>query len=208
MSLNIIKHPILEHKLSFLRDINTKSDEFRRIAKDLSKLLTYEAMRNWTDVSPTSIETPLSSAQVERIGNPPVIVGIMRAGIPFMEAALEIIPFASAGHIGIYRDKFINNTVEYYFKLPPNVEERPILLCDPLIATADTMMASLERLENYKVGKIRVLALLVHTKAAERLLKHYPDIEIYALSEEREINEKAYLVPGLGDAGDRLYGTI
>ena len=124
-----------------------------------------------------------------------------------LDAVLDMIPIASAGFIGIYRDKFIHNTVEYYFKLPQDITGREILLCDPLIATADTMIAAIDRLKSYQVGQIRVLSILISASALERLKHFHPDIEIYALNIENEMNESGYLVPGLGDAGDRLYQT-
>ena len=202
-----ISHPLLNHKLSYLRDKNTDSAQFRRITRDIARLMAYEAFRDWSDLEEVEIETPLAKTSAQRIKGSPVVVSIMRAGNPFLEACLEMIPFASAGHIGIYRDKFINNTVEYYFKLPDNVEGRPIVLCDPLVATGDTMIAALERLENYKVGKIKVLSLLVAKKAIERVHHFFPDVEIYALNQEPELTDKGYLVPGLGDIGDRLFRT-
>jgi uracil phosphoribosyltransferase len=203
-----IQHPLLQHKLGYLRDKETKSSEFRRITKDIARLLTYEALRTWGFMKKVTIETPIAKTEVLRLDNAPVVVSIMRAGNPVMEAALELIPFAAGGHIGIYRDKFIKNTVEYYFKLPDNVEGRPILLCDPLIATADTMIAALDRLKDYKVGPIRVISFLVSENALEKLFHFHPEIEIYALQKEQSLNEKGYLIPGLGDMGDRLFETL
>lgn len=203
-----IQHPLLQHKLGHLRDKETKSSEFRRITKDIARLLTYEALRTWSFMKKVSVETPIAKTEVLRLDNPPVVVSIMRAGNPVMEAALELIPFAAGGHIGIYRDKFIKNTVEYYFKLPDNVQGRPILLCDPLIATADTMIAALDRLKDYKVGPIRVISFLVSENALEKLYEFHPEIEIYALQKELSLNEKGYLIPGLGDMGDRLFETL
>jgi uracil phosphoribosyltransferase len=205
--LNLISHPLLCHKLAFLRDRETRSADFRRITKDLARLLTYEALRTWPHMKEVDIETPIAKTRVKRFDNPPVVVSIMRAGNPVMDAALELLPFASAGHIGIYRDKFIDNTVEYYFKLPDNVEGRPIILCDPLIATADTMIAALDRLKNYKTGPVRIVSFLISNQALERLIHFHPDIEIYALEKEPEMNEHGYLIPGLGDMGDRLFET-
>ena len=207
-SHRLINHPLLDHKLSFLRDKTTSSADFRQITKDIATFLTYEAMRDWNDIDEISVETPLKTTKVRRISNPPVIVTIMRAGNPFQEAALDVLPFSSAGHIGIYRDKFINNTVEYYFKLPKNVKDRPILLCDPLIATADTMIAALERLKNYEVGSIKIISLLVIQSALDRIYNFFPDVEIFSLSKEEKLTEDGYLIPGLGDAGDRLFETF
>jgi len=202
-----IDHPLLQHKLSYLRDKTTTSHDFREITKEISRILAYEAMRDWTELETTSVETPIARAAVKRIINPPVAVAIMRAGNPVQEAVLSMLPFASAGHIGIYRDKFIKNTVEYYFKMPENVKGRPILLCDPLIATADTMIAAIDRLKNYNVGKIRILSLLVSPQGLEKLHHFHPDVDVFSLQKEEGLTDHGYLIPGLGDAGDRLFQT-
>lgn len=202
-----IKHPLLNHKLSFLRDKNTSPYEFRELAKEISKLMCYEVMREWPDIETLEVETPIAKAQVQRIKNPPIIMSVMRAGNPVQDAVLSMLPFASAGHIGIYRDKFVKNTVEYYFKIPVHSEGRPVIVCDPLIATADTMIATLDRLKDYHVGKIRILCFLVSREGLKKLQFFHPDVDIYALNQEQEMNENGYLIPGLGDAGDRIYQT-
>ncbi|NDF14397.1 uracil phosphoribosyltransferase [bacterium] len=206
-TVHVIDHPLLKHKLGILRDRNTRSQEFRDIVHEMSKMLTYEAMRNWPHLESVGVETPIARAQVERISHPPVAVAILRAGNGMLDAVLDMIPIASAGFIGIYRDKFIHNTVEYYFKLPQDIQGRDILLCDPLIATADTMIAAIDRLKSFNAGKIRILSILCSERAVERLHHFHPDAEIYAVNIEKEVNESGYLVPGLGDAGDRLYQT-
>jgi uracil phosphoribosyltransferase len=205
--VNVIQHPLLKHKLGYLRDKTTRSQEFRDLTREISKLLAYEAMREWPHLETLTVETPIAETSVERISQPPVAVAILRAGNGMLDAVLDMIPIASAGFIGIYRDKFIHNTVEYYFKLPQDIIGRNILLCDPLIATADTMIAAIDRLKSYHVGKIRVLSILISEAAIERLRFFHPDVEIYTLNIEKEMNESGYLVPGLGDAGDRLYQT-
>lgn len=206
-NLRELNHPLLLHKLGHLRDKNTKSAEFRNLTHEIAGALAYEAMRGWSDLETVQVETPISPAKVSRITKPPVAVAILRAGNGMLDGVLNMIPIASAGFIGIYRDKFIHNTVEYYFKLPADVKGRKILLCDPLIATSDTMLASIDRLKSYNVGKIQVLSILVSDHALKRLEHFHPDVEIFALSVEKEMNENGYLIPGLGDAGDRLYQT-
>jgi len=205
--LKVINHPLLAHKLGHLRDKNTNGNDFRSLMQEISKSLTYEAMRDWDDTDLIEVETPLAKTRVTRIMNPPIAVAILRAGNGMLDGVLSMIPVASAGFIGIYRDKFIQNTVEYYFKLPAKPEGRTILLCDPLIATADTMIAAIDRLKSYHVGKIRVLSILISEHAVKRLEHFHPDVEIYAINVEKEMTENGYLVPGLGDAGDRLYQT-
>ncbi len=202
-----LDHPLLKHKLGHLRDKNTNSSDFRDITKEISRILAYEAMRKWTDTDLIDVETPIAAAKVTRITNSPVAVAILRAGNGMLDGVLSMIPIASSGFIGIYRDKFIHNTVEYYFKLPANVKGKAILLCDPLIATADTILAAIDRLKSYHVGKIQVLSILVSEHALKRLEHFHPDVEIYGLCIEKEMTENGYLVPGLGDAGDRLYQT-
>ena len=206
-NVNVINHPLLRHKLGYLRDRNTHSGEFRELMKEIGRILAYEAMRDWSEMESVAIETPLAKTSVERLKNPPVVVSIMRAGNGLLDAVLSMIPVASAGFIGIYRDKFIHNTVEYYFKMPADIKGRQILVCDPLIATADTMVAAIDRLKSYHVGKINVLSVLVSRHALERLKHFHPDVTVTTLNIETDMNELGYLVPGLGDAGDRLYQT-
>lgn len=206
-NVTVIDHPLMKHKLGYLRDKETNSHEFREIVKEISKVLAYEAMKGWTQLETVAIETPITKTKAERIINPPVVVSIMRAGNGMLDAVLSMIPISSAGYIGIYRDKFIHNTVEYYFKMPENIEGKDILLCDPLIATADTIVAALDRLKQYEVGKIKVLSILASKLGLEKIQHFHPDVEVYTVNIEQEINEVGYLVPGLGDAGDRLFQT-
>ncbi len=206
-NVTVIEHPLLKHKLGYLRDKTTNSNEFRELVKEISRMLAYEAMREWKQLEMVSIETPIARTTTERIINPPVVVSIMRAGNGMLDAVLSMIPIASAGYIGIYRDKFIHNTVEYYFKMPENIKGKDILLCDPLIATADTIVAAIDRLKQYDVGKIKVLSILASQYGLEKVLHFHPDVEIFTVNVEQEINELGYLVPGLGDAGDRLFQT-
>jgi uracil phosphoribosyltransferase len=205
--VQVINHPLLRHKLGYLRDKNTASSEFRDLVKEISRILAHEVMRDWDEMRTVEIDTPIAKTKVERIANPPVIVSIMRAGNGMLDALLSMIPFASAGFIGIYRDKFIHNTVEYYFKMPAEIKGKMAILCDPLVSTADTMIAAIDRLKSYEVKEIRILTILVSEFAVERLRNFHPDVVIYTLNIEKEINELGYLVPGLGDAGDRLYQT-
>ena len=205
--VKVVSHPLLKHKLGYLRDKNTTSNDFRELVKEISRILAYEVMRDWKDVMTVDIETPIAPARVERIKNPPVVVSIMRAGNGMLDAVLSMIPFAAAGFIGIYRDKFINNTVEYYFKMPADIKGRPAIIVDPLISTADTMIAAIDRLKSYEVRNIKILSILISEYAIERIRELHPDVEILTVNIEKEVNDHGYLVPGLGDAGDRLYQT-
>ncbi|MBN8542414.1 MAG: uracil phosphoribosyltransferase [Deltaproteobacteria bacterium] len=205
--LTVLDHPLLKHKLGYLRDKNTSSAEFRDLVKEISRILAHEVMRDWKDLKFVDIETPIAKAKVERIINAPVVVSIMRAGNGMLDAVLSMIPFASTGFIGLYRDKFIHSTVEYYFKMPADIQGKQAILCDPLVATADTAIAAIERLKSYEVGDIRILSILISEFAAKKISELHPDVKIFAVAVEREMNEQGYLVPGLGDAGDRLYQT-
>jgi uracil phosphoribosyltransferase len=205
--VTVLNHPLLKHKLGYLRDKRTNSVEFRDLMKEISVMLAFEAMRDWKDMTEIEIETPIAKTKVQRILNPPVVVSVMRAGNGMLDSVLSAIPFASAGFIGIYRDKFIHNTVEYYFKMPEDIKGRMAILCDPLVSTADTMIAAIDRLKSYEVKEIKILSILLSEFAQKRIHHFHPDVDIYTLNLEEEINEQGYLVPGLGDAGDRLYQT-
>ncbi len=206
-NVRVIDHPLLRHKLGYLRDERTTSNDFRELVKEISRILAHEVMRDWKEMATISIRTPIAPAKVERIQNPPVVVSVMRAGNGMLDAVLSMIPFASAGFIGIYRDRFIHNTVEYYFKMPAKIEGKTAILCDPLVATADTMIAAIDRLKAHDVKKIKILTILVSKQAVDRIHKLHPDVEVFTLSIEKKMTEEGYLVPGLGDAGDRLYQT-
>lgn len=202
-----INHPLLRHKLGYLRDEKTSSADFRQLMTEMTYVLVYEAMRDWKQLETVEITTPIAKTKAEKIKNPPIIVSVMRAGNGMLDAAMTMLPFSSAGYIGIYRDKQIHNIVEYYFKMPEEIKGRDILLCDPLIATADTIIAALDRLKEVGVGHIKVLSILSSVVGLDKLKHFHPDVEIFTLSIEQEINEVGYLVPGLGDAGDRLFQT-
>lgn len=206
-NLTELKHPLLLHKLGYLRDKNTNSADFRNLMTEISKLLAYEAMKDWTDLDLVEVETPIAPMRVDRIINPPVVVAILRAGNGMLDGVLSVIPFASTGFIGIYRDKFIQNTVEYFFKLPADVKGRTVFLCDPLMATADTMISAIDRVKSYHSGPIKVLSVLASDHALKRLEHFHPDVKIYTLNVEKEMTDNGFLIPGLGDAGDRLYQT-
>lgn len=205
-NLTLVDHPIIRHSLARLRDKTTESSAFRRKLNEISRLIAYEATRDMATEA-VEIETPLAKMKAEKIINTPVIVSIMRAGNGMLDGLLGAMPFASAGHIGIYRDKFIHNTVEYYLKLPNDIKGKQVFLADPLLATGDTVVACVDRLKQFEVGPITMLCVLCSKKGLEMLHHFHPDVKVYAVSVEPEMNEMGYLVPGLGDAGDRIYKT-
>ena len=204
---HLVSHPVVSHKLSILRDKKTTALSFRLIMEELSQLLAYEATRD-LGTRKAKVETPLETAETEMISEELVVVAIMRAGNGMLSGMLRILPFATVGHIGIYRDRFIKSTVEYYLRLPKNVEGKRVLILDPLLATGDTACAAIERLKEYNVGAIRYVCLLASPEGIKHLKNQHPDIEIYTMSVERQLDDRGYLLPGLGDAGDRLYDTV
>ncbi len=203
----VLEHPLLTHKLSILRDEKTSPFEFRQILNEISAMMAYEATKD-LNVKSVSISTPLEKTTVHRISDEICIASILRAGEGMVDGFIKALPFASIGHIGIYRDKALNNTVEYYFKLPKKVKGARIILIDPLLATGDTALAAIDRLKEYEVGPIKFVNILSSSIGIKKILTEHPDVDILTLSIEREVNKSGYLLPGLGDAGDRIFGTI
>lgn len=201
-----INHPVVQHKLTLLRDENTNSRAFRDIMNEIGRFLAYEATRN-LKMKKMNIRTPIESTSADYVEKYPIVVSVLRAGNGLLDGVLDTLPFSAVGFVGMYRDKFINNTVEYYFKLPEKSEGQDILLLDPMLATGDTAIAALDRLKQYNVGKITMLTVLVSPEGLERIHHFHPDVDVYTVSKEKGLNEKGYLLPGLGDAGDRLYNT-
>lgn len=201
-----LDHPVLKHKLSTLRDINTDATNFRSLMKEMGKYLAFEASRN-LELETYDLETPVAKTKGDKVKRFPVCVSILRAGNGLLDGVLETLPYAPAGHIGIYRDKFIDNTVEYYFKLPDQTEGEDIYLIDPMVATGDTTIAALDRLKQHKVKNITVLCVLISPLAIERLSHFHPDVKVITICKEEGLNDDGYLLPGMGDAGNRLYNT-
>lgn len=201
-----LNNPLLRHKLGILRDKTTSTFEFRETIKSISLILAYEAMQDWDQFKIQYIETPIAKTQTEYIENGPIAISILRAGNPVQEAVLSMLPFATGGHIGLYRNEKLD-IVEYFFKIPENHQGKTIFLCEPLLATANTSIHAISLLKKMNVGKIKILCLLVSQTGLDKLHAIHPDVEIFALNVETEMNDHGYLVPGLGDAGDRIYGT-
>lgn len=180
---------------------------FRQIVEEMSQLIAYEATRDLKTTT-AAVETPMEKTTSLRIAEPLLIVAILRAGLGMLNGMMKILPFATIGHIGIYRDRFVNATVEYYLRLPKDVKNQRILLLDPMLASGDTACAAIERLKEYGVGQIRLITLLAAPQGVAKINAHFPDVEIYTVNLERELNKKGYILPGMGDAGDRLYDTV
>lgn len=204
-SVTQLNHPVIKEKLAVLRSKDTSRASFRATMKELGKLISYEVLRDFV-TDQKDIDTPLAKAKGDYISDLPIIVSVLRAGNILMEGILELIPNARCGHLGIYRDKFINNTVEYYFRLPEETDNKPIFVLDPMIATGKTAAASISRLKQCGVGKIYFICLLISKEAASYLAKTYPEVQIYCAGIESGLDKNGLILPGIGDVGGRLYG--
>ena len=204
--VHLIKHPLLDEKLAVLRDKETTSYSFRQVLEEISTFLAYESTRD-LKTKLQSVTTPLETARLPRINEEVCIASVLRAGEGMLAGFLKAIPFARVGHIGIYRDKIMNNTVEYYFRIPETFRGKKTIVIDPLLATGDTALAALDRLKQYEVGPIRLVSVLACKVGIAKIHAAHPDVEIYTASIERALNKRGYLLPGLGDAGDRLFKT-
>lgn len=204
---HVVGHPVVQHKLSMLRDESTTPAAFRLMLEEISEFLAYEVTKD-LKTSLIKVQTPMAKADGELISEKIILIPIMRAGSGMLEGMLRILPFAAVGHVGIYRDKFIKNTVEYYFRLPKNAKGKRVIMLDPLLATGDTACAAIDRLKQYEVGPIQYVCLLAAPQGLKKVQILHPDVEIYTLSIEKGLDKNGYILPGLGDAGDRLFGTV
>lgn len=202
-----IDHPLVQHKLTLLRQKDLSTASFRRLMHEISVLMAYEVTRDM----PTSlieIETPLEKMHSPVIdGKKTVFVSVMRAGAGFLEGMLEVVPGARVGHIGLYRDPKTLVAVEYYFKMPHDMQERDAIVLDPMLATGNSAVAAVERLKETGPKSIRFVALLSAPEGLKTFHDHHPDVPVYTVAIDRKLNEHGYILPGLGDAGDRLFGT-
>ena len=202
-----VDHPLVRHKLGLLRDVTTTTQMFRQLVNELTLLLTYEATKTLAD-EPVEIETPLERMSARRISGKKVAVcPILRAGVGMLDGVLSLIPGARVGFIGLYRDEETLQPVEYYVKLPNDVADRDVLLLDPMLATGNSTAAAVETVKAAGATSVRVIALIATPEGIARVVDEHPEVSIVVASIDRGLNEKGYIVPGLGDAGDRLYGT-
>jgi len=206
-NVTLISHPLIQHKISILRDKSTTSKEFREIAREIAMLMAYEVTRD-LELKDKTIETPLiKMTGKELAGYDIAIVPILRAGLGLVDGILEIIPNAKVGHIGLYRNEETLEPVEYYCKLPKDIENRTVIITEPMLATGGSMIGAVDLLKKYGVKKIKSMHLVCSQAGIDKLVEAHPDIEIYTPVIDKIINEDGYIVPGLGDAGDRLFGT-
>jgi uracil phosphoribosyltransferase len=206
-NVTVVNHPLAQDKLWHLRNKHTPPDNFRRLVYELSHIMGYEMAREFKTKN-VKVETPVGSTSTPKITETMAIVPIMRAGQAMVDGILDLMPTCAVGHIGIYRDKFVNNTVEYYFRLPQGIEGMRVAVLDPLLATGETAIAAITRLKEYKVGPISFVAMLAAEEGLKKFHKAHPDVHVYVLSIEPTINDQGYIVPGIGDAGDRIYGSM
>ena len=205
--VNEVTHPLVRHKLGLLRDVNTDTEMFRRLVNELTLLLTYEATKEM-ELEAIDVETPLEVTRAERIpGKKIAVCPILRAGMGMLDGVLSLIPVARVGFIGLYRNEETLEPVEYYVKLPMDVAERDVLLLDPMLATGNSTAAAVTVLKNAGARNITVIALIAAPEGIRHIQEDHPDVNIVVASIDSHLNEKGFIVPGLGDAGDRLYGT-
>ncbi|MHA6645160.1 uracil phosphoribosyltransferase [Mesorhizobium sp. A623] len=205
--VTVIDHPLVQHKLSIMRKKETSTAGFRRLLREISLLLGYEVTRN-LELTTTQIETPMETMDAPILeGKKLVFASVLRAGNGLLEGLLDLVPAARVAHIGLYRDHETLEAVEYFFKAPSDLADRLIIVVDPMLATANSAIAAVEKLKERGATNIRFLCLLAAPEGIEHFTKAHPDVPVYTASIDRQLNEKGYILPGLGDAGDRLYGT-
>lgn len=206
-NLHVVAGPLSRHKLAVLRDEKTGTQEFRQAMRELALILVAEAARAMpTDT--VRIKTPLAETEVEEISGPVCLVPVLRAGLGMLESALALLPEATVGFMGLQRDEETNEPVEYYVNLPRNLDEYLVLVLDPMLATGGSLSATLVKLKEYGAGWISCLHAVAAVPGVERVTSKHPDVGFYAAAVDPELDENAFIVPGLGDAGDRLYGTL
>ena len=203
----VMDHPLIQHKIGIMRDKHTSTKEFRALVAEVAMLIYYEASRNLA-LADKVIETPLVTTTVKEIaGKKLCVVPILRAGLHMADGILNLTPNAKVGHIGLYRNEETLEPVEYFCKLPVDVTEREVFLVDPMLATGGSAIAAIDLLKARGIKKIRFLCLIAAPEGIEALQNAHPDIDIYVGAQDERLNENGYILPGLGDAGDRIYGT-
>lgn len=205
--VTVVDHPLVQHKLTIMRNKETSTASFRRLLREISLLLGYEVTRN-LELTTMRIETPLEEMDAPILeGKKLVFASVLRAGNGLLEGLLDLVPAARVAHIGLYRDHDTLEAVEYFFKAPSDLSDRLVIVVDPMLATANSAIAAVDMLKGRGATSIRFLCLLAAPEGIERFTRAHPDVPVFTASIDRGLNEKGYIMPGLGDAGDRMYGT-
>ena len=203
-NVNIINHPLVKHKITLMRDEKTGTREFRILVEEVAMLMGYEAMRDL----PTEVKTPITTRKLPMLcGKKLAIVPILRAGLGMVSGLLALVPSAKVGHIGLYRDEVTHEPHEYYCKLPDRINERLVIVCDPMLATGGSAIQAVDFLKDKGCKNIKFMCIIAAPEGLDALRTAHPDIDIYVGNLDEKLNEDAYIVPGLGDAGDRIFGT-
>ena len=206
-NLNAVDHPLLKHKLTYLRSEETTTDQFRRLVREISQMLAYEVTRDLPTECIT-IRTPITEILSPVIsGKKQCIVSILRAGNGMLDGMLELLPAARVGHIGLYRDPETLEPIEYYFKVPEDIADRAVIVVDPMLATGNSAVAAINRLKESGASSIKLVCLLAAPEGVANMLARHPDVMVTTASLDEKLNDHGYIVPGLGDAGDRIFGT-
>ena len=203
----IFDHPLIQHKTTILRMKETTNKEFRELVEEITMLMCYEALRD-LPVEDVEIETPIKKTTQKMVaGKDMAVVPILRAGLGMVEGFLSLVPNAKVGHIGMYRDETTMQPQEYYCKLPPDIDKRLVVVVDPMLATGGSAIDAIGQIKSYGATQIKFLCLIAAPEGIEALTKAHPDVEVYCANVDECLNERCYIVPGLGDAGDRIFGT-
>ncbi len=206
-NVTVVAHPLIQHKLAIMRNKETSTASFRRLLREIAHLLCYEVTRD-LEVELIPIETPMQAMEAPTLkGKKLVFASILRAGNGLLDGMLDLVPAARVAHIGIYRDHETLQPVEYYFKAPSNLEDRLVIVVDPMLATANSAIAAIDRLKRRGANNLRFLCLLAAPEGVEKFTRTHPDVPVFTAAIDSHLNDKGYIVPGLGDAGDRMYGT-
>ncbi len=205
--VHILDHPLLQHKLSILRDERTGSKEFREVVTEIATLMCYEATRD-LPLQEVEIKTPITTGKFKALaGKKVAIVPVLRAGLGMVDGILNLLPAAKVGHIGLYRDPDTLEPVEYYCKMPNDIAERDVIILDPMLATGGSASAAIQFIKNYDVKRIKLMNIIAAPEGIARVRRDHPDVDIYVAAVDEKLNDHGYIVPGLGDAGDRIFGT-
>ncbi|MBO4357673.1 MAG: uracil phosphoribosyltransferase [Candidatus Methanomethylophilaceae archaeon] len=206
-NVHILDHPLIRHKVAMLRDVNTGHKNFRDLITEIATLMVYESFRDVPTME-IEVQTPLEKCKQTVVkDNSIAIVPILRAGLGMVDGILSIFPSAKVGHIGLYRDEETHQPIEYYCKLPDKIEDKVVIVTDPMLATGGSASEAITMLKSHGCKKMKLLSIIAAPEGVERIHRDHPDVEVYVSTLDRELNENAYILPGLGDAGDRIFGT-